>query len=204
MPTVVTWQLSGLFHATLIYFLIQESLRNGTGMYPQDTGQHMIFGTIGMVCITVAMNLKVLMETRTIVDVSAGYKEPRAIGYLGFLFSHKFVFAFNLFFFYSGTILGSTQSMCETVTMVDQMPYWGVGESTLYQYPPWLTILLVLGTWLFVDWLHRALRWEFVSDPVSLLVEKHHVEGWARDPRTKPWGTDLLKNLRPDSKIAPA
>ncbi|KAH8058462.1 phospholipid-translocating ATPase [Aureococcus anophagefferens] len=66
---VVTWQFSGLLHAVLIYYLVQESLQLGSGTSPYDTSAHMVFGTVGMVCITVAMNLKVLMETRTIVHL---------------------------------------------------------------------------------------------------------------------------------------
>lgn len=202
---VVTWQFSGLLHAVLIYYLVQESLQLGSGTSPYDTSAHMVFGTVGMVCITVAMNLKVLMETRTIVHLrSAMVAEPRGwLSPLGFVCSHKFVFGFNLGFFYLATIMAAMPSMCETVTMVDQMPYWGVGEETLYQGPPWLTILLVLGTWLVVDWLHRALRWEFGSDAVSLLVERCHLERWARNPQEAPWGADLI-HLRKDSKIAPA
>ena len=44
----------------------------------------------------------------------------------------------------------------------------------------------MFGTWLFVDWVALACKWNFNATAVDALVERSHIARWTLDPSTRP------------------
>ena len=119
--------------------------------------------------------------------------------------SHKVVLFLNLAFFFGMSWYASTPACAEDTTAADMMEYWGVTHHTFEAGHTWLVALLVFGTWLFVDWVALACKWNFNATAVDALVERSHIARWTLDPSTKPFFFSKVAHVLPAEaqRVAP-
>ena len=204
LKAVLAWQVNAVLHGIVIYYVGYGAMRHGRGgVY--DSGSLGIFGTTLMIVIAVSMNFKAFVSSRTINDVTGGCGEKGGLGPLGFMASHKVVLFLNLAFFFGMSWYASTPACAEDTTAADMMEYWGVTHHTFEAGHTWLVALLVFGTWLFVDWVALACKWNFNATAVDALVERSHIARWTLDPSTKPFFFSKVAHVLPAEaqRVAP-
>ncbi len=204
LKAVLAWQVNAVLHGIVIYYVGYGAMRHGRGgVY--DSGSLGIFGTTLMIVIAVSMNFKAFVSSRTINDVTGGCGEEGGLGPLGFMASHKVVLFLNLAFFFGMSWYASTPACAEDTTAADMMEYWGVTHHTFAAGHTWLVALLVFGTWLFVDWVALACKWNFNATAVDALVERSHIARWTLDPSTKPFFFSKVAHVLPAEaqRVAP-
>ena len=183
----VSWQLTALVHAALVYFIPRCALARGTGAQ-HDLGAHGPFGTVVATALIVLLNVKALMETHTLVRPLPPDTSRGAAGLLAPLVSNQLIFLWSLLFYFLGTLIASAPAVCRDMSwFMDMMPYWNVGPTALFNAHTWPIVLLVVGTVAAVDVLHRALKYELFFDDVSLAIERFHLARWRTQGKTPIW-----------------